>query len=136
MAKSAVSKRLGALAVTALLLSAGICQATRLEHVASRSTSAPVSDYQASVPADRLALIIANYGYADADTPPIQVRRDAEALANVLRKDSFVVDLVENATHADMITAIERLKTRVRLRTPSCSSTSADTACSPVIRTT
>jgi hypothetical protein len=42
------------------------------------------------------------------------VRRDAEALANVLRKDSFVVDLVENATHADMITAIERLKTRVR----------------------
>jgi uncharacterized caspase-like protein len=114
MAKSAVSKRLGALAVTALLLSAGICQATRLEHVASPSRSAPVSDYQGSVPADRLAVIIANYGYADADTPPIQVRRDAEALANVLRKDSFVADLVENATHADMITAIERLKTRVR----------------------
>jgi uncharacterized caspase-like protein len=38
---------------------------------------------------------------------------DAEALANVLRKDGFAVDVVENATHAEMTSAIDRLKSRV-----------------------
>src|SRR5258708_11026253 len=39
---------------------------------------------------------------------------DAEELANVLRKDGFVVDVVENATHDEMTRAIDRLKLRVR----------------------
>src|SRR5258708_25466268 len=39
---------------------------------------------------------------------------EGEALANVRRKDGCVVDVVENATPAEMTRAIDRLKLRVR----------------------
>src|SRR5260370_26858845 len=38
---------------------------------------------------------------------------DAEALANVIRKDGFVVNGVEHASHAEMTRAIDRLNLRV-----------------------
>lgn len=116
MAISASSKRLGVLTVALLVLSTALCQATRLEHRRAAHEAAPValSDIQTPVSTDRLALVVGNYGYPDADVPPVQVRRDAEALARILRRDGFSVDLVENATRADMIRAIEHLKARVR----------------------
>jgi uncharacterized caspase-like protein len=39
--------------------------------------------------------------------------RDAEGLADALRKDRFLVEAVDNATRADMTRAIDRLMTRV-----------------------
>jgi uncharacterized caspase-like protein len=116
MAISALSKRLGALTVALLVVSTIVGHASRLEHVRAGRDNAPaaLSDNQTPVSADRLALVVGTYGYPDADIPPVQVRRDAEALSRVLRKDGFAVDLVENATRADMIRAIERLKERVR----------------------
>jgi Caspase domain len=42
------------------------------------------------------------------------VRNDTEALARILRKDGFSVDLVENATHADIMRAIQHLQATVR----------------------
>jgi uncharacterized caspase-like protein len=40
--------------------------------------------------------------------------RDAEGLANALRKDSFLVDTVDNATRSDMTRAIDHLTARVQ----------------------
>lgn len=49
MARFALPKRLGALATTPSVLSAGICQATRLEQRRAGSASAPASDNQSVV---------------------------------------------------------------------------------------
>src|SRR5260370_20893754 len=62
----------------------------------------------------RLALVIGNSSYPDADAPPAQTANDARALASTLRKDAFDVDLVQEATGEDMARAIARLKAKVR----------------------
>jgi uncharacterized caspase-like protein len=63
---------------------------------------------------NRVALVIGNFNYPDADTPLAQTGNDACALASALRKDGFDVDLVQNATRNDMQRAIERLEAKVR----------------------
>jgi uncharacterized caspase-like protein len=63
---------------------------------------------------NRVALVIGNFSYPDADTPLAQTGNDACALASALCKDGFDVDLVQNATRTDMQSAIERLKAKVR----------------------
>ena len=63
---------------------------------------------------NRLALVIGNSNYPDADSPLPQMTRDAEGLANALRKDSFLVDAVDNATRSDMTRAIDHLTARVQ----------------------
>jgi len=80
---------------------------------ADKSSCTAVSHEPARQSAERLALVIGNSGYPDADAPLSQMASDAEALANVLRKDGFVVNVVEDATHAEMTRAIDRLKLRV-----------------------
>jgi len=62
----------------------------------------------------RLALVIGNSSYPDADTPLAQTVNDARALASTLRKDGFDVDLVQDATGEDMARAIARLKAKLR----------------------
>jgi uncharacterized caspase-like protein len=62
----------------------------------------------------RLALVIGNSSYPDADAPLAQTVNDARALASTLRKDAFEVDLVQEATGEDMARAIARLKAKVR----------------------
>jgi uncharacterized caspase-like protein len=57
--------------------------------------------------------VIGNSNYPDADSPLPQMTRDAEGLANALRRDSFLVDAVDNATRPDMTRAIDRLAARV-----------------------
>jgi uncharacterized caspase-like protein len=70
-----------------------------------------------SVPLDtnRLALVIGNSTYPDADSPLPQMTRDAEGLTNALRKDGFLVDALDNATRLDMTRAIDQLRARVHL---------------------
>jgi hypothetical protein len=87
MARSALSKPLGALAVALLLLSTVLCQAARFEYVRAEraATPAKLSDNQTRIPTNRLALVVGNYSYPDSDVPPVQVRRDAEALAHILQ---------------------------------------------------
>jgi uncharacterized caspase-like protein len=103
-----------AVAVLLGLLSTCLAKAIRVEKLHSRPVIASNLSYEpARQSAERLALVIGNSGYPDADAPLSQMASDAEALANVLRKDGFVVDVVENATHAEMTSAIDRLKSRV-----------------------
>src|SRR5258707_3315902 len=81
---------------------------------ASSTCSATEVKQSAHADTNRVALVIGNFNYPDADTPLAQTGNDACALASALRKDGFDVDLVQNATRNDMQRAIERLEAKVQ----------------------
>jgi len=62
----------------------------------------------------RLALVIGNGHYPDANAPLTQSINDARALSSTLRKSGFDVDMVEDATKDDMVRAVNRLKSRIK----------------------
>ncbi|MDE2376908.1 caspase family protein [Bradyrhizobium sp.] len=62
----------------------------------------------------RLALVIGNGHYPDANAPLTQSINDARALSAALRKSGFDVDMVEDASKDDMVRAVSRLKSRIR----------------------
>jgi uncharacterized caspase-like protein len=62
----------------------------------------------------RVALIIGNGHYPDANAPLTQPINDARALASQLRRDAFDVEMVEDATKDDMTRAIDRLRGKIR----------------------
>ena len=76
----------------------------------------PVATEQAAAVngASKLALVIGNGHYPDANAPLAQSINDARALSSALRRDGFDVDVVEDASHDDMSRAIGRLKSRIR----------------------
>ncbi len=61
----------------------------------------------------RLALVIGNGHYPDANTPLTQSINDARALTAALRQEGFDVDVVEDASKDDMTRAVGRLKARI-----------------------
>ena len=62
----------------------------------------------------RIALVIGNGHYPDANAPLNQPINDARALTASLRRDGFDVDVVEDATRDDMGRALGRLKSKIR----------------------
>ena len=62
----------------------------------------------------KLALIIGNGNYPDAAEPLNQPINDAGGLAYAMRRHGFDVDVVEDATKADMARAFDRLKSRIK----------------------
>jgi uncharacterized caspase-like protein len=62
----------------------------------------------------RIALVIGNGNYPDANMPLSQPINDARALTTALRRDGFDVDVVEDATRDDMDRAIARLKSKLK----------------------
>jgi len=62
----------------------------------------------------RIALVIGNGHYPDANTPLSQPINDARALTASLRRDGFDVDVVEDATRDDMTRAVARLKSKIK----------------------
>ena len=62
----------------------------------------------------RIALVIGNGHYPDANAPLTQPINDARALTASLRRDGFDVDVVEDATKDDMGRAVDRLKSKIR----------------------
>jgi uncharacterized caspase-like protein len=62
----------------------------------------------------QLALIIGNGHYPDAAEPLNQPINDATGLADAMRQRGFDVDMIEDATKADMARAVERLKSRIK----------------------
>jgi uncharacterized caspase-like protein len=111
-----VPRILVGVAVLLGLLSTGLGKTMRLEKTHSQPMSAP-SWLGESAPLDtnRLALVIGNSNYPDADSPLPQMTRDAEGLTNALRKNGFLVHAVDNATRGDMTRAIDDLGARVHL---------------------
>ena len=62
----------------------------------------------------RIALVIGNGHYPDANEALAQPINDARALTGALRRDGFDVDVVEDASKDDMTRAIDRLKSKIR----------------------
>src|SRR3989440_1738943 len=62
----------------------------------------------------RVALVIGNGHYPDANAPLAQPINDARALTAALRGNGFDVDVVEDASRDDMNRAITRLKSRIK----------------------
>ena len=69
---------------------------------------------EAATRTSRLALIVGNGHYPDANTPLAQPINDARGLSEALRGNGFDVDVVEDATKDDMNRAIGRLKSKIR----------------------
>ena len=69
---------------------------------------------EASHKASRIALVIGNGHYPDANAPLAQPINDARALTAQLRRNGFDVDVVEDASKDDMARAIERMKAKVK----------------------
>jgi uncharacterized caspase-like protein len=61
----------------------------------------------------RIALVIGNGHYPDADAPLIQSINDARALTASLRSNGFNVDVLEDAGKDGMHRAIDRLKSKI-----------------------
>jgi uncharacterized caspase-like protein len=68
---------------------------------------------QAASKASRLALVIGNGHYPDASAPLTQPINDARAITAALRREGFAVDVVEDASRADINRAVDRLKARI-----------------------
>jgi uncharacterized caspase-like protein len=64
--------------------------------------------------ASRIALVIGNGHYPDANAPLAQPINDARGLTAALRRDGFDVDVVEDASKDDMNRAVDRLKSKIR----------------------
>ena len=62
----------------------------------------------------RIALVIGNGHYPDANAPLTQPINDARALTASLRRNGFDVDVVEDASKDDMSRAVDRLKSKIR----------------------
>jgi uncharacterized caspase-like protein len=62
----------------------------------------------------RIALVIGNGHYPDANAPLTQSINDARALTGALRRDGFDVDVVEDASKDDISRAVERLKAKIQ----------------------
>ena len=77
------------------------------------SEAAKVVSTKERASAIQLALIIGNGHYPDAAEPLNQPINDADGLADAMRRHGFDVDVVEDATKADMVRAVERLKSRI-----------------------
>src|SRR6201989_322561 len=63
---------------------------------------------------DRLALVIGNSKYPDADAPLKEPINDARDVADELKRDGFTVDIGENLTVDGMRRALERLYGKVK----------------------
>jgi uncharacterized caspase-like protein len=80
---------------------------------AARTAVAEQADSAAKRPS-RIALVIGNGHYPDANAPLTQPVNDARALTAALRHEGFDVDVIEDASHDDMTRAVARLKAKVR----------------------
>ena len=74
----------------------------------------PVSSIAQYADSSRIALVIGNGRYPDANAPLVQPINDARALSAALRRDGFDVDLVEDGRKDEMRRAVERLKAKAQ----------------------
>jgi hypothetical protein len=78
------------------------------------AATASVSEVNAAARASRIALVIGNGHYPDANAPLAQPINDARALTSALRNNGFDVDVIEDASKDDMVRAIGRMKAKIR----------------------
>src|SRR3954469_1096118 len=95
-------------------LAIGAHAALNLRALDDAKTAATQQNAEAAKSASRIALVIGNGHYPDANAPLSQPINDARALTGTLRRDGFDVDVVEDATKDDMSRAIGRLRSKIK----------------------
>src|SRR5580698_5526046 len=75
---------------------------------------APVMPSAAADRGDRIALVIGNAKYPDADAPLKEPINDAREIADELKRDGFNVEVGENLTGEAMRRAFDRLYGRIK----------------------
>src|ERR1700743_3649268 len=68
----------------------------------------------AAIAADRIALVIGNAKYPDADAPLKEPVNDARDVADELKRDGFTVDVGENLNGDGMRRAFDKLYGKVK----------------------
>jgi uncharacterized caspase-like protein len=79
---------------------------------AAKAAEAALSSQTAKQPS-RLALVIGNGHYPDANAPLTQPINDARAVTAALRREGFDVDVVEDASKDDINRAVDRLEAKI-----------------------
>src|SRR2546421_3971467 len=95
-------------------LAIGARAALNLRALDAAKAVATEQDLEAAKRPSRIALVIGNGNYPDANAPLTQPINDARALTAALRRDGFDVDVVEDASRDDMARAVERLKSKIK----------------------
>jgi hypothetical protein len=113
-----LSRRSMIVAATALVgvvsLAIGAHAALSKRLLVRAAASMAESNVAAAARPSRIALVIGNGHYPDANAPLVQPINDARALTAALRHNGFDVDVVEDAGKNDMNLAIGRLKSRIK----------------------
>jgi uncharacterized caspase-like protein len=113
-----ISRRSIAIAAAALVgvvsLALGAHAALSKRMLEQATAAMPESNAAADPRPSRIALVIGNGRYPDANAPLAQPINDARALTAALRHNGFDVDVVEDAGKDDMARAIGRLKSKIK----------------------
>jgi tetratricopeptide (TPR) repeat protein len=107
-------ERLAALAPASPAPAASQAPAQQSATRESSQPSRPASPGQAAARGGRLALVIANSDYPDADPPLKQPRNDARLLAGELKASGFEVELAENLTKQQMREATDKFASKLK----------------------
>jgi uncharacterized caspase-like protein len=94
-------------------LAIGAHAALNMRALDAAKAVATEQDNDAGKHASRIALVIGNGRYPDANAPLSQPINDARALTASLRRNGFDVDVVEDASKDDMSRAVDRLKSKI-----------------------
>ncbi|MBN9148418.1 MULTISPECIES: caspase family protein [unclassified Nitrobacter] len=114
--------RLSSRSVTLAAVLVGMVSLAIGAHAALNKRSVEVADALAvaddttgsiAVKPPRVALVIGNGHYPDANEPLKQSINDARALTTILRRDGFDVIMVEDANADDMRSAVRRLEAKI-----------------------
>jgi uncharacterized caspase-like protein len=111
--RTMVSAALLVVLLSSGLISIGIARTVQAEVARSAVVASTPSRQSGVASADRVALVIGNARYPDADAALPDVANDANLLADALRKAGFVVETVHDGTRAGMRDAADRLTARV-----------------------
>jgi len=105
---------IAALVVGTVSLAIGAHAALNMRALDAAKAVATEQSADATMRISRLALVIGNGHYPDANAPLTQPINDARALSDALRHNGFDVDMLEDASKDDISRAVARLKSRIK----------------------
>jgi uncharacterized caspase-like protein len=105
---------IAALVIGTVSLAIGAHAALNMRALDAAKAVATEQTADATQKVSRLALVIGNGHYPDANVPLTQPINDARALSDALRHNGFDVDMLEDASKDDITRAVARLKTKIR----------------------
>ena len=105
---------IAALVIGTVSLAIGAHAALNMRALDAAKAVATEQSADATQKVSRLALVIGNGHYPDANAPLTQPINDARALSDALRHNGFDVDMLEDASKDDITRAVARLKTKIK----------------------